>query len=327
MRILRKGSQDCMARTIQTVGRPLEAKLYRWLFADGEAEDVIQELIPFQNPDGGFGHGLESDFRLPDSSPLATSVGLRMLLDLPESEQRNQMMVEAFSYLEEAYQSERGGWYAVSKTVMDYPHAPWWSINQETGHTAIDESWGNPTAEILSQFLRAGRQPEVFDLHQQVLFAVRQLEEKEAYGSEHELYCYLPLYDVLKGELQKRLETTLTKAIHELIRMNEEDWEEYVPTPLHFLDPKRASSFEISTADLNRQLDWMVCKMEKNGGWMPPWGDSFYTGELKVAYHEWIGVLTLKALNWLQAYDRIEEEMKNEDGRDLERGTTSDTCK
>lgn len=317
---------DCMARTIQTVGRPLEAGKYHWLFAGGKAEEVLRELIPFQNPDGGFGHGLESDFRLPDSSPLATSVGLRMLLDLPESAERNRMMDEAFSYLEEAYLSERGGWYAVPKAVMDYPHAPWWSINQETGHTAIDESWGNPTAEILSQFLRAGRQPEAFDLHQRVLFAVRQLEEKQTYVSEHELYCYLPLYDALEGELQNRLEEALTRGIHELIRLDVEGWEEYVPTPLHFLDPRRATNFGISKEDLNRQLDWLVCKMEKNGGWMPPWGDSFYSDELKVAYHEWIGVLTLKALNWLHAYDRIERGGNDENNGEMERGIASDTC-
>jgi hypothetical protein len=325
MRILRKGAKNGMERTIQTVGRPLEASLVRWLFTDGKAEDVIKELVSFQNPDGGFGHGLESDFRLPDSSPLATSVGIRILLELPEGNERNRMMDAAFSYLEEAYVSERGGWYAVPLAVMDYPHAPWWSINQETGHTAIDESWGNPTAEILSQFLKAGRQPDVFDLHRQVLFAVGQLEEKQEYVSEHELYCYLSLYDALEGEMKIRLEETLTEAIHELIRLDPEDWEEYVPTPLHFLDPKRASNFGISSADLNQQLDWLVCKMEKKGGWMPPWGDSFYSGELKVAYHEWIGVLTLKALKWLKAYGRIERENNNEDNGELERGTASRT--
>ena len=325
MRILRKGAKNCMERTIQTVGRPLEAKLLRWQFSDGEAEDVIRELTRFQNPDGGFGHGLESDFRLPDSSALASSVGVRILLDLPEGKERNRMMDAAFSYLEEAYLSERGGWYAVPLAVMDYPHAPWWSINQETGHTAIDESWGNPTAEILSQFLKAGRQPEAFDLHRQVLFAIRQLEEKQAYVSEHELYCYMTLYDALEGELKVRLEGTLTKAIHELIRLNCEDWEAYVPTPLNFLDPKRASNFGISPADLNRQLDWLVCKMEKKGGWMPPWGDSFYAGELKLAYHEWIGVLTLKALKWMQAYGRIERESNDEDHGEPERGTASHT--
>lgn len=325
MRILRKGAKNAMERTIQTVGRPLEAKLTRWLFADGQAEDVILELACYQNPDGGFGHGLESDFRLPDSSPLASSVGIRILLDLPEGDKRNSMLDAAFSYMEEAYISERGGWYAVPVDVMDYPHAPWWSINQETGHTAIDESWGNPSAEILSQFLKARRQPETFDLHQQVLFAIRQLEEKEEYSSEHELYCYLTLYDALEGELKTRLEETLTVAIHQVIQLNPEDWEQYVPTPLHFLDPKRASDFGISPIDLNQQLDWLVYKMEKKGGWMPPWGDSFYSGELKVAYHEWIGVLTLKALKWLQAYGRIERESNDENHGKLERGTASHT--
>ncbi len=308
VKMLSRGAQECMGRTIQTVGRSLEAVIYRWEFLDGDEEDVLKELAQFQNPDGGFGHGLESDFQLPDSSPMATSVGLRILLLLPDGERRTDMMDRAFLYLEEAYDSDRGGWYIVPANVVDYPHAPWWGILEETGHTAMDASWGNPSAEILAQFLIAERNPESFDLHKQVLHAIHLLETKTHFKSEHELYCYLALYDALKGDLQTRLGETLAKGVQAVLVLDEEKWEEYVPMPLHFVHPSRKQDFGIRDEDVNRQLDWLAVKMEKCGGWSPPWGESFYQEGLKKSYHEWIGVLTLKALRWFRDFGRLARE-------------------
>lgn len=308
MRKLSRGTQECMGRTIQTVGRPLEAAIYRWEFLNGEANEVLDELSQFQNSDGGFGHGLESDFKLPDSSPMATSVGLRILLQLPESDRRNAMMNRAFVYLEEAYDPERGGWYIVPANVVDYPHAPWWGILEETGHTAMDASWGNPSAEILAEFLKGARQPGSFDLSKQVLHAILLLERKEEVISEHELYCYLALYDALKGDLKARLGETLTRGVQALLVTDEAKWEEYVPTPLHFVDSDRDQTFGIDREDVERQLDWLAVKMEKSGGWNPPWGESFYQEGMKSSYHEWIGVLTLKALRWFRDFGRLAEE-------------------
>jgi hypothetical protein len=290
------------------MGRPLEAALYRWEFLDGRPEAVLETLKPFQNPDGGFGHGLESDFLLPDSSPMATSIGLDMLLKLPAGKERDQMIDRAFAYLEEAYQADRGGWYMVSDKVMDYPHTPWWSIRPESGHTAMDQSWGNPSAHILALFLKGGRIPESFDLNKQVLYAVLNLEDREAYTSEHEIYCYLPLYDQLTGQLKNRLGDILDIAIGDLIQVDESKWDNYVPMPTHFLSPDREKDFGIEPDHIQRQLDWLVCKMEKEGGWLPPWGESFYQEGLKKSYHEWIGVLTLRALRWLRDFDRLSKE-------------------
>ena len=56
--------------------RPREQARLAFHLDGADADAVIHELAQFQNADGGFGHALEGDFRLPDSSPLATWVGL-----------------------------------------------------------------------------------------------------------------------------------------------------------------------------------------------------------------------------------------------------------
>src|SRR5258708_666866 len=61
-------------------GRPLDAALLRLALGEGGPDDVLAALTPFQNADGGFGHGLEPDIPSPASSGLATSIGLRLLV-------------------------------------------------------------------------------------------------------------------------------------------------------------------------------------------------------------------------------------------------------
>ena len=50
--------------------RPLERAWYAYQFESGPAEAVLDTLAAFQNADGGFGHGLEPDVQLPNSSAI-----------------------------------------------------------------------------------------------------------------------------------------------------------------------------------------------------------------------------------------------------------------
>lgn len=57
---------------IKTKARGLERSLFEYEFENGSQESVLAELITYQNKDGGFGNGIEPDFWLPNSSPMAT---------------------------------------------------------------------------------------------------------------------------------------------------------------------------------------------------------------------------------------------------------------
>src|SRR5438445_13635990 len=68
------------ARTfMKAEARPLDLALWRLAFEGGDGAAAVAALAPFQNTDGGFGHGLEPDLATPASSGIATSVGLRHL--------------------------------------------------------------------------------------------------------------------------------------------------------------------------------------------------------------------------------------------------------
>ena len=70
---------------MQRVGRPLEQDQLRYYFRDGTVDEVLGELSKFQNDDGGFGHAMEPDIRMPNSSPLCSSVAFQVLRELEVS--------------------------------------------------------------------------------------------------------------------------------------------------------------------------------------------------------------------------------------------------
>ena len=71
---------------MQRVGRPLEQDQLRYYFGDGTVDEVLGELSKFQNDDGGFGHAMEPDILMPNSSLLCSSVAFRVLRELEVSD-------------------------------------------------------------------------------------------------------------------------------------------------------------------------------------------------------------------------------------------------
>jgi len=286
-------------------GRPLEKSILEICFNEGSEQDVLNELKKFQNKDGGFGHGIESDFRLPLSSPMATSVGIRLLSEINELKEAKEMIKAAIGYLETSFDEKRNGWFAVPKEVNNFPHAFWWHFNEEDSMTIIDRNWGNPSAEILAYLYKYREYIEKLDVDNLVEYAIAYIENKEEFNSDNEIFCYIKLYDVLPEELQKRLEKRIILAIEQVIVYDEQEWHEYVPTPIGFVKNADSNRFSVLESKLNNNLDFIIRELESNGKINPPWGESYYKEDLKEAYNEWIGVLTLKALITLERFERI----------------------
>lgn len=307
MKELSKNRFKEIRNSIIEYGRPLEKSLFEKYFYNGSEQDIINELKKFQNEDGGFGHGLESDFKLPYSSPMATSVGIRHLSGLDKLEEAKEMIKEAISYLESCFDKKRNGWFALSKEVNNFPHAPWWHYNEDEGMTIIDKSWGNPSAEIIAYLYKYRGYVKNLDVDSLVEFAINCFENKLDFNSEHEIYCYIKLYEILPNDLQKRLGNRIQVAINQVIEYEEEEWVEYVPTPLDFVSSPDLCKFGVKESKLADNLDFVIKQLEIDTKINPPWGQSFYMEDLKPAYNEWIGVLTLNALIILDNYGRLEK--------------------
>jgi len=108
--------------------RPLEQTLYNYHFGTGSVEAVLAALAAFQNNDGGFGHGLEPDLQLTDSSVLATTVAFQILRELGVAK-THPLIQNGIVYLENLYSAEQQSWPFVPETVVNAPRAPWWQYD------------------------------------------------------------------------------------------------------------------------------------------------------------------------------------------------------
>ncbi|MHA1612814.1 MAG: hypothetical protein ACTSVZ_02170 [Promethearchaeota archaeon] len=295
--------------------RDIERNRFQWEFLNQSPQNYLKSLSKYQNPNGGFAYGIESDFHLPLSTPMATSVGLRFLhsiRDTPDLDPeiiatKNLMIENALHWLIPSFDIDHRGWKAVVPEVNDYPHAPWWNWDPVTKQTVIDNSWGNPSAELMGYFIRyrellPEKQYQDF-INTTIDYALRQFEEKREFKSEHEVYCYLKLFKELSQEQQNSIKPILTTAIHKLIVIDQTEWNKYVPMPLHFIQHPDENRFDISQDTIELNLNFLLDQLDSVGKIFPTWEwGGEYASFWEKAKINWTGVLTLKALQVLRNF-------------------------
>lgn len=290
--------------TILENGRELEKRLFAYYFMDGPANNVVEEIAGYQNVDGGFGNAIEPDFRLPASSPMATSVAFQHLIHFDDLPLAKGVISKAIAYLDNTYISEREGWFAVPKTVNDYPHAPWWEFDEEKGMCAIDANWGNPTAEIIG-YLQRYSEFTSLDVDRLIGKAIEYLESKSEFSSFHEIFCFMRLYNLLDKKMATRLRPKLSEAVCSLISKDQEEWRtEYVARPLDFV----SSPDEFYCIDrelIEDNIEYYIKELQTYGKIKPTWSKSFYDGEMSTAWDEWVAIITLRVLLILKSFGRI----------------------
>jgi len=302
-------SYKIISQRLKEKARTIDIVRFNYHLNNGSRKNLIKEIKKYQNSDGGFGNGLEPDFRLPLSTPMATSIALRYLKNVDHHQSAQTIIKKAVSYLEESYNQNRNGWYAVRKEVNDYPHTPWWHYDQENKMTVIDKNWGNPSAELAAYLYRYKDYIESLDLNLLIDSTVRYLKEKDEFESENELYCFIKLFEEVDFNLSSGMKAKISDGIAQVIEYNQAKWDQYLPLPLDFVDSPEKEKFGVRESAIEANLDYFVELIEKSRYTLvkPPWGDSFYQTDLKEAYEEWQGNWTLEILITLDNYGRIEK--------------------
>lgn len=285
-------------------GRPLDAALLRHGLGEGSAEAAMVALIAFQNPDGGFGHGLEPDTRSPASTAIATSIGLRLLVRVG-APAHHPTVVGAIDWLEGALDRENGVWPIVGQDVELAPHAPWWSWSEE-----LAASWNgfrfNPTAEILAHLYhwRAATPASVFESAEAGLR--RTLGETQSLEGAYDLKCAIRLAeaDGLPADLAKPLDALVRRSVaaHDPADEHASPFDA-APTP--------SSSFaDLVDGRIEAALTSLIGSQAEDGGWIwnPDWAWGFVDKKAWAdAHRDWRGWITRENLETLMAYGRVEQ--------------------
>ncbi|MCU9614755.1 hypothetical protein OEV98_14520 [Caldibacillus lycopersici] len=289
MKIFTSSQYQLAANFIVTNARPLEKALYLFEFADGNREDVIRELQKFQNDDGGFGHGLEPDFRTENSSALASSVAMQILSKIG-AEDHLEIVQNAIRYFINSYDKNTYGWEKVPKAVEEAPRAPWWNYQEPR------EDWGNPNAEILGYFYDYQPLVPASLLAELTEYAIRYFNRLETFEF-HEILSFLRLADRLPESIYQQIEEKIIQALHECVTTDSQKWEEYCLQPIQVVDSPESKYYRLFKAFLSENLHYISTKQNPNGSWSPTWSwFGQFEDTWKQAKLEWEGNITLQHL-------------------------------
>ncbi|HEY3313365.1 MAG TPA: hypothetical protein VGK00_17115 [Anaerolineales bacterium] len=104
-------------------GRLLERKLWEYFFENGSKQACLKALVAYQNPDGGFGNGIEPDILCPDSSAIGAEFAMHVL-DLMGC-QDTDPGADLIDWIINN-QNEAGFIDHPPQNMPRYPHQPWW---------------------------------------------------------------------------------------------------------------------------------------------------------------------------------------------------------
>lgn len=305
MKALTKTLLNKLDNYMNTETRPLEKSIFNYYFNGSSSDSILDSLEEFQNPDGGFGGGIEPDFKLIQSSPMATSIGLRYLSKIDNNTRAQTMIARAVEYLESTFDNSRKGWYSVPSSVNNYPHAPWWEFRNDINMTVIDYSWGNPTAELIGYLYKYKEHLNTLDIYSLINYAITNLNERTNFKSEHEIYCYIRMYNTLGSEFSNQIEDVLKLAVSQLVNINEAEWINYVPTPLKFIEIDSMNYFGIERKLIDQNLEYLVDRLTAEGKILPSWKWDKYLEQWEISKVEWMGVLTLESLLSLCKFNEV----------------------
>ena len=268
-------------------GRLLERRILDAVLGDGPPEAVCDALRGYRNPDGGLGHGLEPDTRVPGSQPLDVEVAWQSL-DWAGTAPA-ELVVPSCDFLA----ALGSGVSCVIPGVRSHPHAPHWAeashepaLNPTAGLAGYLWRWGidHPWREAATAFCwSALSEGPPGDAHTAigVLRLLEHVPERDrAEGAVDALRPVLPTLDWL------RLDPGAAG---------------YGVSPLQLVPDPASPWRELFPADVvDGHLDALERTQEDDGGWGITWPTIG-----PAATSEWRGRRTLEHLLVLRAYGRL----------------------
>lgn len=293
--------------------RPLEAARWEALFDKRSKERVVRYLAAYQNKDGGFGHGIEPDFWLPSSSPMATWAAAQIVMELEVTSDET-LVKSIASYLVDSWDEESGMWPSVLPETNLHPHAPWWHWKED-----VQRNWMfNPGVELAAYLIHWSKEKSeaarigwksIDKAVDRLMFA--DLMDK------HEINNYQQLIKILNQHnisFHKRSAVPLSDIIEKtnvlIDRCMEKDsskWSEgYRPLPLDFIDHPEHPLYPDYKNLIEENLQFYQEEMNPEGVWEISWNWDEHSTAFAIASQQWKGILAIDRYKNFRAFDCLE---------------------
>ncbi|XMB72183.1 hypothetical protein RJI07_08765 [Mycoplasmatota bacterium WC30] len=288
--MLNKKLLDDLTKEVKEKGRLIDFYLLENLFECRQLQ-LMEELQKYQNVDGGFGHALEPDVRLPDSSVVATDMAINILNEIDDEPLKAETISKMISYYESVYIDSKNGWELVPPAVNNYPRAVWWNYDGVENFT-----YGNPNPEIVGFLYKYKQYLKKLDIAIQVNKVTEYIKNTfQAEASMHSLLSCLKFYTYMPEEIKSEIHDTLQLVVDK--ELANDNWEEYSLEPYKILliAPIFLKKHELI---LERNLEYCKDKLNK-GIIIPNWSWYQYDDVFEETKHEWAGFITYEILKSL----------------------------
>ena len=262
---------------------------------------MLEALAAFQNPDGGFGHALEPDLRMPGSSVLATLSALDALRDLGcgagDVGDRG-----GVAWLVARFDPALPGWRYVGPGAEASPLAPhWrWELHRPGGPWDHVLNPGSRVRSVLSHWPELAPAGLRETLEHAFLRRVT-----EAAARPHDLGVDTLHYAAAVDNAVSR--AALRAAAVQAVSRDPAEWATYCAKPLRLAPAPDSPLAGCLAPELAANLDWELQHQADDGSWLPNWTwQGHFPEAWEVARREWQGDLTLRTLRSLRAFGRIE---------------------
>lgn len=288
--MLSKTNIDGLMLRIKEKGRYLDYCLIANLF---QCEQIIlvEELKKYQNDDGGFGHGLEPDVRMPSSNIVSTNEAVLILKEIDNEPFKQKIYTKIVSYYEKTYIDEINAWELVPKEVDDFPRAAWWNYDLKDTF-----SYGNPNPQIIGFLYEHKKLLKKIDIDleiERVIDYILNVFPEES--SKHNLLSCLMFYTYMPLSIKEKIYDTLQVAVDK--ELKNDDWRNYSlqPYEIKLIAPE---FLEKHQELLDKNLAYIQAKIEK-GLVMPNWKWGQFEDVFETIKYEWAGYITFTVIKAL----------------------------
>jgi hypothetical protein len=265
----------------QQNGRDIDRARYDFHFGALPLEALLAMLGQYQNPDGGFGCGLEVDIKAPESNPFATELALLACAQAGVPGE-HPLLARAVSYLEQTQDGD-GGW-RLSPAIYQHELASWFQA----------WTWPNLNPACCLAGLLRGLGLGSPNLHARVAGLFDRLARPtDLAGEEYYLvrpYAYYFLPDWAHPQRDLYLSGVLWWLIRQHLAGRHDaagHFFDYARTPASYTG--RCLPADILAAELGR----LEAEQAEDGGWPTPYDAG------------WRGWFTVQNLLVLRAYGRV----------------------
>ncbi len=286
------------------IARPLDKALYYYHFEEGSKQDVVKELVYYQNEDGGFGRGLEADLRSENSSVVATYHAMDICREV-DINYSTRLVRNALHYLHENYDTEKKIWPIITDSVRDVPHPWWWQGDVEK---TFNYYILNPTAGILGVLFDY----QEYSDNNIIKSCLEETLKRIDISFEGNFYEFRNIQFLVNSRnfdknLKKKIIEKISPILKEKVVTDDSEWAGFNLNPTNIVFTNSSPFIEVIGVDLlKRNLEFDINNQQEDGSWPLNWSwEEIDPIGWKIAEREWKGHMTLIKLKIFKEFNLI----------------------